>query len=83
MAVAARTPASPETQEQRAAFGRAIDFWMRKNGFSQQSPHDWAKANEWVMTGDDFLWRRTRLGLVMSKAEAVAIDCYIQAQDKI
>ena len=46
MAVAARTPASPETQEQRAAFGRAIDFWMRKNGFSQQSPHDWAKANE-------------------------------------
>ena len=44
---------------------------------------DWAKANEWVMTGDDFLWRRTRLGLVMSKAEAVAIDSYIQAQDRI
>ncbi|MEC7237005.1 MAG: glycerol-3-phosphate dehydrogenase, partial [Pseudomonadota bacterium] len=39
---------------------------------------DWAKANEWVMTGDDFLWRRTRLGLVMSKAEAVAIDSYIR-----
>ena len=39
---------------------------------------DWAIANEWVSTGDDFLWRRTRLGLVMSDAEAGAIDTYIR-----
>jgi len=39
---------------------------------------DWAIANEWVSTGDDFLWRRTRLGLVMSDAEAGAIDAYIR-----
>ena len=39
---------------------------------------DWAIANEWVSTGDDFLWRRTRLGLVMSDAEAGSIDTYIR-----
>ena len=39
---------------------------------------DWAIANEWVGTGDDFLWRRTRLGLVMSDAEAGSIDTYIR-----
>lgn len=46
MPLAARSAASPEIQEQRAAFGRAIDFWMRKSGFSQQTSHDWAKAND-------------------------------------
>ena len=39
---------------------------------------DWAIAKEWVMSGEDFLWRRTRLGLVMSEAEAEAIDLYIR-----
>ena len=39
---------------------------------------DWAVANEWVTTGEDFLWRRTRLGLVMSAAEADAIDGYVR-----
>ena len=38
---------------------------------------DWVRAREWVMTGDDFLWRRTRLGLVTSEKEAAAIDSYI------
>ena len=40
---------------------------------------EWAVAKEWVSTGEDFLWRRTRLGLVMSEAEAGAIDAYIQS----
>ena len=39
---------------------------------------DWAITKEWVMSGEDFLWRRTRLGLVMSEAEAEAIDLYIR-----
>ena len=39
---------------------------------------DWAITKEWVMSGEDFLWRRTRLGLVMSEAEAAAIDLYIR-----
>ena len=39
---------------------------------------DWAITHEWVETGDDFLWRRTRLGLVTSTAEVAAIDDYIR-----
>ena len=39
---------------------------------------DWTITHEWVETGDDFLWRRTRLGLVTSTAEAAAIDDYIR-----
>ena len=39
---------------------------------------DWVVANEWVTTGEDFLWRRTRLGLVMSAAEAEAVDSYVR-----
>ena len=39
---------------------------------------DWAMTREWVSTGEDFLWRRTRLGLLMSEDEAAAIDGYIQ-----
>ena len=39
---------------------------------------DWVVANEWVTTGEDFLWRRTRLGLVMSEAEADAVDSYVR-----
>jgi len=44
---------------------------------------DWAITHEWVETGDDFLWRRTRLGLVTSTAEAEAIDSYIRGQLQI
>ena len=39
---------------------------------------DWVRDHEWVMTGDDFLWRRTRLGLVTGADEAAAIDRYIK-----
>jgi len=44
---------------------------------------DWVKTREWVMSGEDFLWRRTRLGLVMSKEEAMAIDSYIRDQSSL
>ena len=39
---------------------------------------DWVMDREWVTTGQDFLWRRTRLGLVMSDDQANAIDSYIR-----
>lgn len=35
---------------------------------------------EWVRTGDDFLWRRTRLGLRLDDAARARIDAYIKAQ---
>lgn len=40
---------------------------------------DWAVANEWVATGDDFLWRRSKLGLVVTDSEAAAIDTHVRA----
>jgi len=33
-----------DQQQHRDAFGRALTVWMRKNGWSQQTFHDWAKA---------------------------------------
>ncbi len=35
-------------------------------------------AHEWVMSADDFLWRRSKLGLRLSKREAVLLDHFIQ-----
>ena len=38
---------------------------------------DWAIANEWVTQGDDFLWRRSKLGLRLSAEEQNALSAYI------
>ena len=43
---------------------------------------DWVMAHEWVATGADFLWRRSKLGLVVTDAEAAAIDSYIRSGTK-
>ena len=43
---------------------------------------DWVMAHEWVTTGADFLWRRSKLGLVVTGAEAAAIDEYVQGHNK-
>jgi glycerol-3-phosphate dehydrogenase len=34
--------------------------------------------NEWAMTGEDVAWRRTKLGLRMSKAEIADVDAYLR-----
>jgi glycerol-3-phosphate dehydrogenase len=39
---------------------------------------DWTIANEWVRCGDDFLWRRTKLGLRLDEAQREAVDVYIR-----
>ena len=36
-------------------------------------------AEEFARTADDVLWRRTRLGLVFSKAESAALDRFMVA----
>ena len=41
---------------------------------------DWAIENEWVRRGDDFIWRRSKLGLVLDEGSQSAIDAYIQKQ---
>ena len=37
----------------------------------------WAVQNEWVRTADDFLWRRTRLGLRVTEAEREMAEQFI------
>ncbi|WP_293576919.1 glycerol-3-phosphate dehydrogenase [Phaeobacter sp.] len=41
---------------------------------------DWTIANEWVRRGDDFLWRRTKLGLRLSPEQRSAVDAYVVDQ---
>ena len=41
---------------------------------------DWAIAHEWVHTADDFLWRRSKLGLRFSPEQVAALADYITAQ---
>ncbi|MYA88349.1 MAG: glycerol-3-phosphate dehydrogenase [Boseongicola sp. SB0662_bin_57] len=38
---------------------------------------DWVVANEWVRTVDDFLWRRTKLGLKLAPDARDAIAAYL------
>ena len=40
---------------------------------------DWAIANEWVMTAEDFLWRRTKQGLRFDKDGIERIEAYIMS----
>ncbi|MFV0512577.1 MAG: glycerol-3-phosphate dehydrogenase [Jhaorihella sp.] len=40
---------------------------------------DWAAGREWARTGEDFLWRRTRLGLRLSAKQSAAVDDHIRA----
>jgi glycerol-3-phosphate dehydrogenase len=37
-------------------------------------------GQEWAETGEDVLWRRTKLGLRVSEAEAQAIDAHVRAR---
>jgi glycerol-3-phosphate dehydrogenase len=41
---------------------------------------DWAIAHEWVMQSDDFLWRRSKLGLRFNATETKEIGDYIRHQ---
>ena len=40
---------------------------------------DWLKRREWAVTADDILWRRSKLGLHMSKPEQEALRAYMAA----
>ncbi len=40
---------------------------------------DWSIANEWTKTGEDFVWRRSKLGLRLTESQITAIDDYIRS----
>jgi glycerol-3-phosphate dehydrogenase len=39
---------------------------------------DWLVANEWAKTSDDILWRRTKMGLLMSEEEQARFTAYFE-----
>jgi len=41
---------------------------------------DWMMAREWARTAEDVVWRRTKLGLRLSKPEIAALDAYMAAK---
>lgn len=41
---------------------------------------DWAKEKEWVQTAEDFLWRRTKLGLRLTASEIDQIDAFLRSR---
>ena len=44
---------------------------------------DWVVENEWVSSAEDFVWRRTRLGLRLSVEQIAVIDDYIRQRHSI
>lgn len=38
---------------------------------------EWSAEHEWTQTAEDFLWRRTKLGLRVSEAERARIDAFL------
>lgn len=42
-----------------------------------QAEIDWCIHNEWVRSADDFLWRRSKLGLRLSPEETRVLEAYI------
>ncbi len=42
----------------------------------------WSIANEWTQNAEDFIWRRTKLGLKLTKKQIEEIDNFIQKTKK-
>jgi len=43
---------------------------------------DWAIENEWVHSADDFLWRRSKMGIRFKEEETAALNTYIKRKMK-
>ncbi len=43
---------------------------------------DWLMSREWACCADDILWRRSKLGLRLTKTQAAALDQYIGSRQK-
>ena len=41
---------------------------------------DWAIDNEWVYCAEDFLWRRSKMGIRFEGGSDEALDSYIQGK---
>lgn len=65
------------------AYGTRARVWLAREqgcdfgGGLRQAEVDYLVAEEWAISAEDVLWRRTKLGLRLSKAEAAALKEYL------
>ena len=84
----------PEGVARRLARAYGTDTWLMLAqinsadelgddfGAGVYSPElDWVIKHEWVLSAEDFVWRRTRLGLRLSADQIAAIDEYVKRHD--
>ncbi|HEY7458548.1 MAG TPA: glycerol-3-phosphate dehydrogenase [Xanthobacteraceae bacterium] len=69
--------------------GRIVDGIRNVNDWGRDFGADLSERevrylmdHEWAQTAEDVLWRRSRLGLVATAAEAVALDEWMRAQPR-
>lgn len=58
----------------------AADLGVSFGATLTESEVRYLMASEWAMTADDVVWRRSKLGLRMSRAEIAGLDAWIAAQ---
>lgn len=65
------------------AYGTRARIWLERDqgrdfgGGLSQAEVDYLVAEEWAVSAEDVLWRRTKLGLRLSAAEAVGLQEYL------
>jgi glycerol-3-phosphate dehydrogenase len=60
-----------------ARWGDGSDLGRRFGADLTQAEVDYLMDEEWAMRADDVLWRRSKLGLRVSREEAAALDAYM------
>jgi len=60
---------------------RAFDLMEGLTSQSDMGQVNWQIANEFVLTADDVIWRRTKLGIRMSKDEVTALGNWFKTKN--
>jgi glycerol-3-phosphate dehydrogenase len=58
----------------------AADLGIRFGGDLTEAEVDYPRSEEWAMTAEDVLWRRSKLGLTFTEAEAEALGDWMADQ---
>ncbi|MEM8787659.1 MAG: glycerol-3-phosphate dehydrogenase [Pseudomonadota bacterium] len=68
-----------EAAQMLAGAARAEDLGLDFGATITARELDWAVAKEWVRSAEDFVWRRTKLGLRLDGDQIARIDAHIRA----
>jgi len=90
--VTSRHPYLPDGLARRLVRAYGTDTWQILNSINSaadlgqdfgagifRAELNWAMDHEWVTSAEDFVWRRTRLGLRLNPAQIAGIDAYIRS----